>query len=138
MQTYIKNIDLCKRDRHIKGQKHRSTHSHAVLSLCSACESVRPQQGPPVLSWSPPIWPQATLCSQAAHHSLHTANRRVRGENPDFFLKGTMPTCDSSSLTSSLSTHAGATTGTDKGVIKEFKLLSSTKCICCLSNFHQP
>lgn len=71
------------------GQKHRYTLSHAELSLCSAGERVGPQQGPPVLSWSPPVWLQATLCSQAAHHSLHTANRRVRGENPDCCLKGT-------------------------------------------------
>lgn len=63
------------KEAHLKRQKHTYTHLGAEPSLCSAGERVGPQQGPPVLSWSPPVWPQATLCSKAAHHSLHTANR---------------------------------------------------------------
>lgn len=69
------SMHLRRRSTHIRGQKHTHTHSRTEPSLCSAGERVGPQQGPPVLSWSPPVWPRATLCSQAAHHSLHTANR---------------------------------------------------------------
>ena len=69
------SMHLRQRSTHIEGRKHTYTHLRTQSSLCSAGERVGPQQGPPVLSWSPPVWPQATLCSQAAHHSLHTANR---------------------------------------------------------------
>lgn len=86
-------------------------------SLCSTGERVELQQGPPVLSWSPPVWPQATLCSQAAHHSLHTANRQSTWRESRLLPQRHQPTCHSSSLTSSFTASAGATTGIDTWAI---------------------
>lgn len=118
-QRISKHASQTKWRTHTGAETHTCTHTPARRAEPLLCwwVSERVQQGPLVLSWSPPVWPRATLCSQAAHHSLHTANRLSTWRESWLLPQRHQPTCDSSSLTSFFTASAGATTGIDTGAI---------------------